>query len=571
MAVLSGAIARVSIGGVVDNPNLTVDHWAFAWVDQFSPAPFVSNTQWTAQSALATNWPVEANGRAIAGQRQRAFVDDWYNRIHLSPSSLDLGNVVSMQTAPVYVWNAWLEPRTLNTLSGLGEGILASGQPVPPLLFPPLLERVYQVSVTPDGAPALDTTLAWNFDNGEAPALRITANRVIAWSFVPDWGDGVTERLSWATDILQSETLVEQRRALRLAPRREFEAPMYVEGRERQYLDLALFGWGSRVWALPVWHEIQWLQTGVAAGVLSIACDTADLDFHAGGLAMLRGEDAFALEVAEIDSVSPTGLAFKRATQLSWPAGTRLYPVRTAQMMEAPTLTRLTDTAVSADVAFRVLEPSDVTPVAPATLYRTRPVLEARPDEGEDLTASYARLLAELDSGASQPLVTDVADRAMPVMSQRWIGMGRSERAGWRGLLYHLAGRHRAVWVPTHADDLTLVALVGALATTMDVAYVGYTRFAQAKPGRRDIRIELDNGTALHRRITGSTEISASVERLALDAPLGVAVLPDDVARISWMTLCRLDSDTVEIRHLTDSEGVAESGVVFRGVRDDDF
>ncbi|SEJ50166.1 hypothetical protein SAMN04244579_04607, partial [Azotobacter beijerinckii] len=196
---------------------------------------------------------------------------------------------------------------------------------------------------------------------------------------------------------------------------------------------------------------------------------------------------------------------------------------------------------------------------------------EQRPDESQDLTASFARLLAELDNGAAIPRVTDVAGRAFPVQGHRWLGMGRAERSALRSLLYALRGRQVPVWLPTHAADLEPVATVTAVATTLDVANVGYTRFGQAKPGRCDIRLELWDGTAFHRRITGSTELSADVERLAIDSPLGVQVEPAEVLRISWLTLCRLDSDSLEIHHETDSEGVANCALVFRGVRDDEF
>ncbi|SFL61875.1 hypothetical protein [Azotobacter beijerinckii] len=288
MAVLTAQLARPTLGGI-DNPHLSAALDAFAWA-----IPGESETKRSpGDSALSTHWPVEANGRAIAGQRMRAFVDDWYDRIHISPAQLDLGNVVSTQTTAVSLWNAYREPRTLLGVSGLDEGIELSGQLAAPLTFTALQERIWQVAVTPDGAPVLDTTLAWTFDNGATAELRITANRIIAWSFAPDWADGVLERLTWATDILQSESGVEQRRAIRLAPRREFEAMLYVEGRERQLLDLALFGWGSRTWALPVWPDIQLLDQPVALGATRIACATAGLDFAVGRLALLRGESAF--------------------------------------------------------------------------------------------------------------------------------------------------------------------------------------------------------------------------------------------------------------------------------------
>lgn len=567
MAVLTARHVRPT-QGEIDNPHLTIDHNSFSWVRQ----PTESEAQrGPGGAAVIAHWPVEANGRTVEGQRCGAFLDDFYHRIHISPLQLDLGNVVSAQTTAVYLWNAFLEPRTLSAINGLSEGLLISGQPAPPLLFQALKELQWQVTVTPDGQPVLDTTVEWAFDNGAKVGLRITASRIIAWSFAPDWADGVVERLTWATDILQSESGVEQRRAIRLAPRREFEASMYVEARERQLLDMALFGWGSRVWALPIWHEVQLLGVGALAGALSITCSTQYLEFRAGGLAMLRGESAFSSETVEIDAVTANSLLLKRPTQQTWPAGSRLYPVRSAQLTQQPSLSRLTDTASSADVQFLVVEPCDWSALMPATLYRGRPVFETRPDEGEDLTSSYQRLLLTLDSGSAIPLMTDTANRAFPVQAHRWLEMGRAERAALRSFIYAMKGRQKAVWLPTHADDLTLVDIVSSLATTLDIANIGYSRFASAKPGRRDIRVELWDGSVFYRRITGSSELSADIERVAIDTTFGRQILPADVLRISWLALCRQDSDTVEIEHMTDSEGLAATQLVFRGVRDDEF
>jgi hypothetical protein len=522
-------------------------------------------------ASLTSNLPIAEVEEAAAAWRQPSFFDDYYNRIHISPRRLDLGNVVSTQVAPVDVWNAYLQPVSLEAIDGLEDGLILTGQPAVPLLFAALQARRWLLSITPDGQPVLDTALTWGFDNDASASLRLTANRIIAWAFAPNWSDGITETLAWLTDLLGSESMVEQRRALRVTPRREWVAASYVEGRERQLLDLMLFGWGARAWAVPVWPDVQLISAPLALGALHIPCATEDLDFAVGGLAMLRGESAFDFEVVEIEDIATGGIDLVRPTQRAWLAGSRLYPVRSARLVEEPTRTRLTDALQSVEVRFRADEACEWPALMPATLYRGRPVLEQRPDEVEEITASYARLLAELDNDSALPLATDVAGRAMPIQRHRWLGMGRAERSAYRSLMYALRGRQVAVWVPTHADDLRLAAPVGSAAMTIDIAWVGYTRFGQQKPGRRDIRVELTDGTALHRRIQESTELGGDVERLTLDAALGLDVALADVGRICWMTLCRLDSDSVEIHHVTDSEGVAQSGVMFRGVRDDEF
>ncbi|UQY32660.1 hypothetical protein K8U54_12990 [Pseudomonas fulva] len=569
MAVLNTRRLQTTIGGLLDSGQLTSAHWSFEWVDQFAPSPFASITERAEVTALTMSWPVEANSKPIATRKMRSWVDDFYFRIHISPSVLDLGNVVSDQSSDIYVWNAWLAPRALAAITGTDEGIIVSGQPVLPLLFPALKELLFELTVTPNGQSVLDTIVQWQFEGGEAAGVHVTAVRIIGWTFVPDWADGITERLIGSTDILQSESAKEQRRSLRQSLRREFEAPMFVEGRERQYLDLALMGWSARTWALPIWHEIQLLGEPVPVKALVVPCETEFLDFHVGGLAMLRGESAFVSETVEIEEVLADGLQLARGTQMAWPAGTRLYPVRSAVLSAEPSLTRLTDIAISADVRFLVTETSDWPAEMPITLYRGYPVFDERPDESEDLTRTLSRLLLTLDNGSAMPLYTDTAERGLAVVGYRWINLGRADRARVRSFITAMNGRQKAVWMPTHSDDLHLVDVITNVATTIDVAYCGYTRFASAAPGRRDIRVELYDGSVFMRRITGSSEISGEIEQLAIDSTFGRQILPDDVFRISWLSLFRFDSDTQEIQHQTDSEGVASWSTVFREVSDE--
>lgn len=568
MAMLTGLLSQSTQGGIV-NPLLTGAFHEFDGIVGWPPYEVLESA--SPLQGPVTHWPVSAVGQVLQGSQSGSYSDDFYHRIHIAPNQLILGNVASTQSVPVYVWNAYFEPRTLDAIQGLNEGILVAGQPAPPLLFAALQERGWLLSVTPEGQPTLDVTIRWQFNDGATAGLRVTANRIVAWTFAPDWQDGVLERLTFATDVLQSESAVEQRRAIRLAPRREFEAPMYVEGRERQLLDLMLFGWGDRLWALPIWHEIQLLQVDMESGENFLPCSTEHLDFHVGGLAMLRSENAFSSETVEIEAIAPAGLQLKRTTQQAWPAGSRLYPVRTAQLLEQPSLTRLTDQAIQADVRFLVMEACDWPALMPATLYRGRPVFDAIPDESEDLSAAFARLTRSLDLGGGLPRTIDTADRGLTVLGQRWLDLGREARSALRSFLYAMSGRQKAVWVPTHAADLTLVAPVASSATVIDIEQIGYTRFAAGRPGRRDIRIQLYDGTLFFRRILGASELDANTERLALDAELGRLVTPADVARISWMAFCRFDSDTVEIEHQTDSEGIASSAFTFRETRDDEF
>lgn len=552
-------------GGIV-NPHLTSALRGFNAIAGWPP--YSSPVTAMRQVVLTRNFPVQAYNRTVSAQKARSYSDDFYHRIHIRPATLALGNVVSAQIATVRVFNAYFAAKTLNAVDGQGAGLTVIGSGAVPMLLSPNQETAWQVSVTPDGPAVLDQVLSWRF-TGDVAALRVTGNRITAWTLAPDWADGMVERLAWLTDIMTSPNGTEQRRAGRLAPRRTMEAKIIAEGRERKLMDLMLFGWSARIWALPVWHDQQWLTVDIALGAQSIACDTTDRDFRAGGLALLRGETAYDYETVEIQAITPTQLQLVRGTQQAWPLGTRLYPIRSAQLLTQPEPKRVTDCLSTIDVQFTMVEPCDWPAAMPASLYRGLPVLETRPEESQDLTAAYQRLLLTLDNDTGIPVLTDTADQAFTAQGHRWLLQGRREQAAFRSLLYALRGRQKEIWLPTFADDLTLASIVSANDTTMDVEYVGYTRFAAGRPGRRDIRIGLTDGTVLYRRITGATEISTRTERLAIDAILGRAIAVSDVQSICYMTLCRQDQDEIELHHDTDSDGLANAQTIFRSTRYD--
>src|SRR3546814_9546243 len=90
----------------------------------------------------------------------------------------------------------------------------------------------------------------WSSDvcSSDLPAFPV-------WSIRPNWREGVLERLEWLTDVLSSTIGVEQRRALRVSPRRYIEITVNPTGNERSFLDLVLHKMGSDKWLFPLWWD----------------------------------------------------------------------------------------------------------------------------------------------------------------------------------------------------------------------------------------------------------------------------------------------------------------------------
>jgi len=520
-------------------------------------------------AAAATALPLASAHGSYSGVIGTMFVGDWYGVIHISESLLALGNVVSSQLRTIGVWNAHLDSEeTLNAVNATGAtGIVVTAPGALPLVFARNEEKTWTFAISVDGPPTVDATFVWEFDDGESVQLHITGARVTPWAALPDWTNGISERLGWKTDVLTAWSGVEQRRALRLSPRRIFGFQALLNAQDKRSIEAALFAWSSMVWALPIWTDGEALTAALAPGATTIPADTVNRDYVDGGLAILIN-DAASYEVLQIDSVSSSALALSQAVLGSWQAGrARLFPVRTARLQGFPQITRYNDDYIGVQAQFVTVEPCDWTPALPATTYRGVAVLENRPSEGA-LGATYTRQMAIIDPETGVFAVDDTAQQGFPLTTHDWWLDGRTARATFRSLLYALKGRQGALWVPTYQQDLLVAALIASNATNIDVEWFGYTRYLSGRINRRDIRIELNNGTIFYRRITGASEVSAAIERLSIDSQLGQDVAPSAIRAISFLAMCRLDADEIEIAHLT-NQGLAQATTNWRAVRSD--
>lgn len=545
--------------------NFTIDLERFSGEQWWQP--FDQATSLLIQHNLKSNLPVDANPRPIIFSKSLSYFDDYYNRIHIAPSVLELGNVASEQVSRVDIWNAYLVPKVLQSIDGLQEGIAVSGQDNPPVGFTALQERSWDVSILPDGPSTIDADVIWQFGTDQA-LLHITGTRIVAFGWLVDWSKPVSESLQWLTDILQSQTGYEQRRSLRLTPRISYEAELLIYDTERQYFELAMMGWGAKTFALPIWNQQQWLKTAHSIGGLIVYCDTSHRNFRANRLAILRGQNAFDNETIEIESVLADRLILKRPLQKSWAKGTCLSPAVTAQMTSQPNLIKRTDRMMRTSVAFTVTEAVDHSKALPTTIYRNYPVLEEKPNEQNDLTHSYERLLAQLDNKTGFSLQKDLAQAAFSLYQYDWMTYGRIQQANLRALFYALRGSQKAIWLPTFSNDLTVKAVITASSQTFDIQWCGYTRFAQKQLGRQDIQITLRNKTVLYRRITSATEVNSTTERLAVNQAFTNQINVKDILNISFISLCRLSNDTLTFEHINDSDGIAKASVTWRGVRE---
>lgn len=530
------------------------------------PYPAVLASNMPSAGPMTNNLPISEVVSNFAGGVMRMFERDFYNRIHLSPAVIDAGNVISNATRYVEVWNAWSEGKTLASIaaSGTTGGITLGGQSAPPLAFGPLQSRIYALTVSTSGDPVIDARYMFDF-GAEKPVLRVTGRRIVVWSFRPNWADGITERLEWLTDVLTAYDGGEQRVRLRNNARRVIEYAFAVEGNDARLLEALTFGWGGRLYCLPVWWEADFLPSGIAAGATSVTVTDAALkDYRAGGLIVFWSSVGKS-EAVEILSISGNTITLKLPLANSFPPGTRVAPAVLARLAGETQYTHITDRIVTGRGRFEVDGSIDRAPAEIGPTWEGHAVLDERPDRADDVDETWARTLDILDNLTGVIMVDDTSGSPIIRRSYTWTLAGRDAINRWKRWAAARAGRANALWLPTFADDIELTRPVGINDTAMRVRNTLSSRYVGAHSLRAAVRIELKTGQVFHRRVTGIAELDADTEVIVIDSALGVVVNPADVRRIMWMGLARLDADALEIHYITDS--IAQIRTTFRMVK----
>lgn len=556
--ILKGCVYQSS------NPLISNGLDGFAY-EQWHPfqASKVSNA---AYSVTTSHVSVSVTPREVTAHIAHRYLDDYYNRIHLVPSDLDFGNIASEQQVNIAVWNAFLTAKELLEIGGINDDIELSG-PETPLDISALKEVYWQLSVPQSGAISIDQNLTWQFAENTL-ILHVKGNRIVPFGFLVDWSKPVIEHLNFLTDVLQSETGHEQRRALRFAPRLSFDAEFLLTGTERQYFDLSVVGWGDKTFALPIWPQQQWLNQEHSASSYIIYCDTTGRNFRADRLAMIRLDNSFDNETVEIESVLADRLILKRPLVRTWPEGSCLSPAVTAQLEAQPNVTKRTDTMMRTNCSFKVTESIDHTALLPLEKYRGYPIFNELPNEKTDLTHSYERLIKAIDNQTGRAAQFDQAKVAFSLFQYEWMTYGRVAQEKFRAFIYGLQGRQKAVWLPTFSQDLTVKGPLMTNTNMFQIEWCGYSRFGIGQLGRQDIQISLRNGQKLYRRIVAAGEIDTRTEFVEVDSSFAQQITPTDILSISFLSLCRLNTDSISIQHINDSDGIAKSSATFRGVRE---
>ena len=529
---------------------------AFAAARDFEP--IVASDQASSAGDLTTNTNNKPTGSPQTFQGE--FVEqstggfDWFEDWHVVPRSFDFGNLLSDQSTPIEVFNAFRRDAKewTSLTNNAGSGVMLGSAPGLPVTVPPLtgLEMTLEVSVA--GDPFVDGSLDFAFSGVGTIVVPITIERIVLWGARPE--AEFVEAFEFLTDVMTAIDGQEQRFKIRKEPRQSWRYDYVIdEGEEAQVLENLLFDFQARVFGVPVWRQETQLTAGAAAASSSITVgSTAYRDFRVGGYVVIFTSQA-TFDVLEISSVTSTTIGLASPTVNAYTAGTFVFPLSLAHMNpKAASGGRFGVNARTLQLLFRATNNDvELADLSAFSSYKSKLFL----DNGNSrlqaqVRESYRTEYAELDGGAGLVFRDPQWDRGKRLHTFTLRAEGLQGQWEMRQMLYAIGGRWKSFYVPRDSDDLAAAGNLSSGSATMDVANYGYAQFVRNRQPKSDIRVNfVDGSTPLLRGIIGSTNIDASTDRLTLDDTWPSTITPEEISRIEYVEKVRFASDRLQIRH----------------------
>lgn len=490
--------------------------------------------------------------------------DVFFDRIHVLPNVIDVGNLANNQTRTIEIFNAFIqESATLNAYSpnGLLSGVQFNIDNLPVQFFP-LSSHFYQLKINTTGSPNFDGFYDFDFGEKSAPPLSVKGRRIIIFPFKHNWVQLPTETLEFLTQIYESRSDLESSQKLRPYPRRKlkyYHTP--IESGELKYIaeskaemEAIIYLWMHRIFALPIWEDFSVLVGTLNLGSLSVPMPTTGLDYDSGSY-IVFWKSASKFELVEIDTVSQNSISLIRATQNEWGPGTLILPARLARLASMPQFKGDTEDILQFETEW-ALEPNQKSikriGTYTAPVYRNFPVYMPTYINDGEYSTSLKRKQVEIDYGTGMKSVASLGKNPRGNFPALHLNLSRLEASKFYGFINDRSGRLNPCWFPSWARDFTISEVISNNSSSL---IVKGNRFSNIYGGdyqnfgfnRRDLMIRWTDGTILFARVMNAAIIDDETEVLQIDKTFPKEMQVNQLDRISFLKFARFESDNIEI------------------------
>jgi hypothetical protein len=484
----------------------------------------------------------------------------FYNKIHFQYPELNLGNVLGDQQVSFWVFNAFFEPTTLETIEqiiGTEDLNLEPGEDDTPILFAPFEQLFFELSIPASGPPNVDVTYEFDF-TFITIELHVFGSRLVLFPYIPQ--SDIDENLEFSTVVDISDDESERRARLR-NPRQRLTYEILSDDIASADMQSLLFDWQPRVFGVPVWFEARYASSTVEEGSFIVPVNTAYGDFRVGGLLFIY-QDRNNFEAQAITEVNTNAIEVQSPVSQNFERSL-IMPIRDCYASNSIARSKYPVNATRTMATFLSLTNVNLADTTGATFYDSRVVLTDVNFMGGSNLKPYdlSRAISLIDTKSGSIYQTSQTDRSKIRTSKVWSLNTMVDIWRIRRLLHYLTGQ-KSFWVPSGMHDLMLLQDIAAGATTLRIANVSYSTFIRQRRPLADIRISLKDGSQFFRRIIDSNA-DGQDEVLSLNAAVSDSVIfVNQVYKIDFLMLMRIDGDKANIGHPITGKAIVSVNLV---------
>ena len=459
---------------------------------------------------------------------------DWFEKIVHKPTTIPLGAFVEAQRELYFYSTYRRSDLTLSAIT-LTTGAGTSITDAPSLLYT-LNDQtgIPQTFLAEEDGPAIiDGNITYTF-NGVDILIPVTGLRAIPMPWPAE--SGISEKLSWKTDILKAYSQ-ETRRGLRDAPRRELSYSMVLERQDQEEFEVALSN-QVNAFAVPCWWDQRIAGGSLITGQDLIDVDTTNSEFILGQLAMIFYSTSV-FEIKEITILTDTQIGFDVGLSMDYPSA-MMIPTFAGYVRRSES--DIVDVDLyKARVSFSLLNHT-ARAATSHTQHRGIDVLTDRNVLSKKVPIRITQARHFRDNGIAGIKPFAKEDRSRVITSQNWEVQGNEQRSNLKDWLYSRYGMRKEYFKPSWQNDFIAAGDLVAVNAFFDVDSTNY------EPPF-DIQAELLDGSLSHHQALTKTDIGGGVDRLNLSTVTGIDALLSEIKTISMLRLQRQTKDSTTLKY----------------------
>ncbi len=479
--------------------------------------------------------------------RTKSMLTDYYGRIHVIPTLINLRNPKIGLEQPFSIWNSFLVDATLESVIEVDAvGLINTAIPV--IVFGPTKLKDFSITVTSSASIVIDALYTFVFDVGSGQ-LRFLAERAVLFNYKPELP--FVQNLSYSTDILRAHDGTEQRISIRPLPRMTLSGLVIFKNdlQIRKFRAQLFIGVVSPI-VLPLWHEPFVLTAEALSGTSSLSGDFTIADWLVNDFLFIETPDEATSELIRIDTKSDSLITLANVLGSSYKVGSFVYPTLTCDLEDGSGFGRYPVNASEISLKAQGFDRrllGGKTASVPA--YNSLQILDRRPLNNDLVSESFNINSQRIDYGGAIN-VSSGQDFSKIFRSLEFSISDRDDLQFWKLFIDSLSGRREPFYLPTFRSDLILTSQpdIGGSVLLVD-SDPNYVTDWWISIGHKSIVLTNLDGNRLYRDIVSAVDNGDGTVTLNLDTPLPGTAGESTITLIEFLELVHLGSDIVSFLH----------------------